>query len=133
MVPQKFLPTPQLERYLERCSTRLVDIVHEIRSLVASVAPQASETILWNDLFYYSEDLGGPIKGAVCQISIHPDHIRLGFVRGAFLPDPMHLLEGQGKGKRFLRIFDYETAPWHDIEDLISSSSRLDPYTLKIR
>ncbi len=128
-----FLPTPQLEKILQHHPAPLRDIVFELRNVIAVAAPGATETILWKSLSYYASDRGGPIKGAICQISILRDHVRLAFVRGAFVPDPRRLLEGAAKYKRFVRIMSFDTAPWGDLRELISLSSRLDPKSLQIR
>jgi len=128
-----FLPTLHLEKILQNHPAALRDIVFELRNLIAAAAPGATETLLWGGLSYFAADRGGPIKGAVCQIAVLRDHVRLAFVRGAFLPDPRKLLEGTGKYKRFVRILSYDTAPWDDLKNLISLSSRLDPHTLDIR
>ncbi len=132
MPSPEFLPTPRLEKILQFHPAPLREIVFELRNVISAAAPGATETILWKGLSYYAADRGGPIKGAICQIAILRDHVRLAFVRGAFLPDPKKLLEGSGKYKRFVRIVSYDTAPWHDLKELISLSARLDPYTLEI-
>ena len=73
------------------------------------------------------------MSAGICQIGIFPDHVRLGFIHGAFLPDPEGLLVGEPKYKKHLRIYRFEDAPWEYIRRLIEASSRFDPYTLKER
>src|SRR4030065_313031 len=132
MSPAAFLPTPLLERRLDRCPAQLRDLVFELRDLIAAVAPDVTETILWEGLAYFNPKVGGPIKGAICQIAILRDHVRLAFVRGAFLPDPKGLLEwkGRSKHKRHITLRSYDTAPWSYLRELVASSYRLDPYSL---
>ena len=133
MSPGAFLPTPLLERRLDRCPAHLRDLVFELRNLIAAVSPDVTETVLWDGLAYFNPKMGGPIKGAICQITILRDHVRLAFVRGAFLPDPKGLLEGKGrrKYKRHVTLRSYDAAPWTYLRDLVSSSVRLDPYKLR--
>jgi hypothetical protein len=119
-----------IEKHLAQTQPHLQEIVLELRNIVASVAPAASETIHWGCLDYYDESRGGPVSAGICQIGVQEDHVRLGFVHGAFLPDPKGLLEGKGKAKRFVRILSYEEAPWDDLKDLIAASARFDPCTL---
>jgi hypothetical protein len=132
MSPAEFLPTPLLERRLDRCPAHLRDVVFELRNLIAAVAPDVTETVLWEGLSYFNPKVGGPIKGAICQISILRDHVRLAFVRGAFLPDPKGLLEGKdrSKFKRHVTLRSYDAAPWSYLRELVASSYRLDPHSL---
>jgi hypothetical protein len=127
------LPTPLLERRLDRCPAQLRDLVFELRNLIAAVAPDVTGTVLWEDLAYFNPKVGGPIKGAICQIAILRDHVRLAFVRGAFLPDPKGLLEGKGRSKykRHINLRSYDTARWSYLRELVAPSYRLDPYSLR--
>jgi hypothetical protein len=103
-----------------------------LRNLIAEVAPQATEIILWRGLTYYDESRGGPISAGVCQIRIEKDNVQLAFTHGAFLPDPKHLLEGTRLAKRFVKLRSFEEAPWEDLKNLISASSAFDPRSLSV-
>ena len=124
-------PRSQIEKVFERVRPDQLDIVLELRNIIVSVAPDAAETAHWKGLCYYHQDRGGPVSAGICQIGVQPDHVRLGFIHGAFLPDPKGLLEGDRKYKRFVRLTSYEGAPWDDLKDLIAASSAFDPRTLK--
>jgi hypothetical protein len=124
------LPTRYLDTYLQHMPAQLRDIVLQLRNIIASVAPSATETLHPWGLTYYHQDRGGPVSGGICQIGIHKDHVRLAFIHGAFLPDPRGLLDGDRKYKRYVRIETYEQAPWDDLKDLIISSSQFDPHSL---
>jgi hypothetical protein len=128
MLPERFV-----EKRLEHVKPGLRDIVLEIRNIVASVAPGATESQHSRGFSYYHKELGGPVSAGICQIGIFPDHIRLGFIHGAFLPDSEGRLVGEPKYKKHLRIYHYEDAPWEYMRQLIVASSRFDPYTLKQR
>jgi hypothetical protein len=119
-----------VNKYLENFPPRLHDIVWELRNIVASVAPTATEVTRRNGLTYFHEPRGGPVSAGICQILLHPDHVRLAFIHGAFLPDPDHFLEGGQRYKRFIRIDSYERAPWEALKSMIASSSSFDPRTL---
>jgi len=127
------LPTRDLDPFLQPHPPALQEIVLELRSLIVSAAPDACEKVLWKGLSYYRAGGGGPVSAGICQIAIEADHVRLGFVHGAFLPDPQGLLEGDRKAKRFARIYSYETAHWEALQDLIRASARFDPYTQTLR
>jgi hypothetical protein len=90
MLPERFI-----EKHLEQIPAELRDIVLEIRNIVASVAPDATESQHSRGFSYYHKERGGPVSAGICQIGIYRDHIRLGFIHGAFLPDPESLLVGE--------------------------------------
>jgi hypothetical protein len=120
----------EVERFLQHKPRHLVELALELRNLVVSIAPSATERILWKGLSYHDEGKGGPVKGGICQIEMHKDHVRLSFIHGAFLEDPESLLEGDRRYKRFVKIKTYDSAPWEYLKQLIQSSAGLDPYTI---
>jgi hypothetical protein len=130
MSPYRMRPTREIERCLQLTPAPLRDIVHELRSLIVSVAPTATEVVHRKGFVYYDEDRGGPVSAGICQIRLHPDHIRLAFVHGAFLPDPRGLLEGDQKAMRYVRVYSYDDAPWDELKALITASARFDSRTL---
>ena len=124
------LPICQIETFLRRTPAHLQDIVLELRNIIASVAPDATEVVRWGGLSYYHAGGGGIISAGICQIGIHRDHIRLAFIHGAFISDPHHLFEGTQKYKRFVRIESYDGAPWEPLKELIISAARFDPRSI---
>lgn len=127
------LPERYIEKRLQQVPPDLRDIVLEIRNIVASIAPDATESQHSRGFSYYYKERGGPVSAGICQIGIFRDHIRLGFIHGAFLADPEGLLVGEPKYKKHVRIYHFDNAPWEYIRGLIMASSRFDPYTLKER
>jgi hypothetical protein len=122
------LPIHQIETFLQyNTPAHLQDIVVELRNIVASIAPDATEVVRWGGLSYYHEGRGGIVSAGICQIGIHKDHVRLAFIHGAFLPDPRSLFEGAQKYKRFVRLKSYNGAPWDDLKQLVTSAARFDP------
>jgi hypothetical protein len=97
----------------------LQDIVFELRNIIAEVAPDAVEVIRWGGLSYFHEGRGGVVSASICQVAIFDDHIGLGFIHGAYLSDPHHLLEGTQKAKRHAWIWSYDEAPWDDLKKMI--------------
>lgn len=115
----------QLAPYL---SADLRDVVCEVRDLVASSAPTATETMHRQGFSYYYAERGGPVSAGICQINLHGDHIRLAFNHGAFLPDPKGLLRGDDRLiKRYVKITSFDQAPWDDLQNLIAAAARFDP------
>ena len=121
----------EVESFLQDTPAPLQEIVLELRNLIMHAAPDAEEVIRWGGLSYFHAGRGGLVSAGICQIGIHADHIRLAFIHGAFLPDPKHLLEGDRKAKRYVRIPSYDEAPWEDLEQLIRVSARFDPRSLQ--
>lgn len=122
-----FHSTHEIERFLERKPEALKEIVFELRSLVAEIAPYATEKIQWRGLSYYDAGRGGPVKAGICQIEVHADHVRLSFIHGAFIADPQGLLGGERLAKRYVRLESYESAPWEALAELIRASAAFDP------
>ena len=121
----------EIQKFLQHTPIELQDIVFELRSIIALVAPDAQEVIRWGGLSYFHERRGGIVSASICQIAIFKDHIGLGFIHGVYLSDPQHLLEGSQKAKRYVWIYSYEGAPWEDLKQLIKESSCFDPRTLQ--
>jgi len=125
------LPFHHIETLLQSTPLYLQEIVLELRNIIVSVAPDATEVVPWGDLSYFHEGRGGIVSAGICQIEIRKDHVRLAFIHGAFLPDPHKLLHGTQKYKRFIEIESYDNAPWDDLKELISSASEFDPRAIK--
>ena len=125
------LPIHEIEAFLQRIPTDLQDIVLELRNIVASVAPDAVEVVRWGGISYFHEGRGGIVSAGICQIGIHSGYIRLDFIHGIFLSDHKHLLEGNQKVKRFVKLKSFDDAPWDDLKQLIEEASRFDPRALQ--
>jgi hypothetical protein len=130
MTRSQFLTSLEVERLLERKPAPLRDVALELRSLVAAAAPQASERVSWGGLTYYDSRRGGPVRGGICQIGVHAEHVRLSFIHGIHLPDPQGLLQGDCLSKRYVRLDTYEDAPWEALKQLIEAAARFDPAVL---
>jgi hypothetical protein len=126
------LPIRQVEMFLQNTPAPLQEIVLELRNIIAEVAPDAAEVIRWGGLSYFHEGAGGIVSAGICQIGIHEDHIRLAIIHGAFIKDPEHLLMGDRKYKKYVRIVSYDTAPWENLKELIDRSAKFNPRELVI-
>jgi len=97
-------PHPQLLGFLEAYDRPISDLALALREIVLEEAPDACESIykvytvaIW---FGFSEKM----KDMFCYITTHAEHVNLGFPRGAALPDPNGVLEGQGKTIRHIKF-----------------------------
>lgn len=111
----------------------LLELLVELRNIVAGINPQACEEMRRQGVVYYDAKRGGPVTAGICQLLIFSDHIRLAFIHGIFLPDPNHLLEGSNKVKKFIRLVSFETTPWEYITNMIRAHNAFDPYTQTFR
>jgi len=126
------LPFQTVQQFLRFTPPALSEIVFEIRNLVAEIAPNATEDIRHGGLVYYFGESGGPVSAGICRVAIKPDHIRLYFTHGAFLPDRSQLLKGSGKAMRYLVLTSFESAPWNEIAVLIKDHADFDPRSFTI-
>ena len=125
MAQSGFHSVSEVESALRFQRQDLVDLLLEIRSIVARVNPSATERLYSRGLTFYDADKGGTIKGGICFVDIQDDHVRLRFGLGAFLDDPKSLLSGDQLYMRYLDISSFDDAPWNDIEALIQASANL--------
>lgn len=97
-------PVADVRTFLSGLPAGTVRIAKALRRLVLAAAPGTRESIVWGSLSYHRPELGGRVKGAVCLITPRADHVELGFIHGVLLADPEHLLEGERRSKRVVRI-----------------------------
>ncbi|MBI4569322.1 MAG: DUF1801 domain-containing protein [Planctomycetes bacterium] len=103
-------------------------LVSAAREVVCATVPGAAESRLWGGLSYHRPDVGGRVKGAVCQISYKGGRVRLEFIHGVRLADPAGLLRGSDRvSKRFISIATPEAARRPEVAALIRRAAALDP------
>jgi len=102
-------------------------LVSALRVVIRRTAPDAEESVLWGGLSYHRPQVGGRVKGAVCQIVVKGDSVRLDFIHGIRLPDPCGVLQGDQVSKRFVPIETVADAERPEIIALIQEAAALDP------
>ena len=97
-------PDPQLLGFLEAYERPIADLALALREIVLEEAPDASESIyrVYTVAIWFG--LSGKMKDMFCYIATNARHINLGFPRGSTLPDPNHVLEGDGKAMRHIKF-----------------------------
>lgn len=88
---------PTVDDYVAKVPPALRDVAAELRRVILAAAPDATESIKWGQPVY---DAGGPFAA----LKAYPRWITLTFWRGAALPDPEGLLEGEGDRMRHARF-----------------------------
>ena len=85
-----------LKLFLAALSAETRQLISVLRNVVRRTVPQAEESLLWGGLSYHRPQVGGRVKGAVCQIGVKGGQVRLDFIHGIRLADPSCLLKGIG-------------------------------------
>lgn len=86
-----------VDEYAEKMSAEHRAILAELRKMIKSIAPKATETIKWAQPVY---EYGGPL----IFIRDAKNHVTIGFWRGAQLDDPHGLLTGDGDKMKHVKI-----------------------------
>lgn len=102
-------------------------LIVALRKVIHRNVPQAEESILWGGLSYHRPQIGGRVKGAVCQIGFNKGQVRLDFIHGFRLHDALGILQGNLKSKRFVVIETVKDAKRPEIATLIREAAALDP------
>ena len=92
------------DEIVSKVSPHARELAKQARDLIRSVYPAVVE-VPWPKQRVIGYGVG-PKKMSehFCYISVSKDHVNLGFMYGAELPDPQKLLEGSGKLLRHVRI-----------------------------
>ena len=98
---------------------KLAPVAKAVRALVKSAAAGCEEYVSpWKTPAF---DLNGPL----CVFVIQKVHVTLAFLRGAVLPDPEGILEGEGKGVRNVRLRTPEDVKIPALKRLIEEAVKL--------
>jgi hypothetical protein len=114
-------------RWLENLHSDIRSIVVALRTVVRKTVPETVESLLWGGLSYHRPNVGGRVKGAVCQISVKNGQVRLEFIHGIRLQDPSGLLHGDRVSKRFIPIETAADVERPEVTALIRRAATLDP------
>src|SRR5262245_49863943 len=116
-----------VEAFLDALPPETRPLVLTLRDVVRRTVPHAEESLLWGSLSYHRPQVGGRVKGAVCQVVVKRGQVRLDFIHGIRLADPCGLLQGNGVSKRFVPIGAAADAERPEIVALLREAAALDP------
>ena len=116
-----------LKAFLDALAPETRQLVLALRDVVRRTAPHAEESLVWGALSYHRPEVGGRVKGAVCQIVAKDGQVRLDFIHGIRLADPCGVLQGDRVSKRFVPIGTVGDAERPVIVALIREAAALDP------
>ena len=123
------LSTHEVLKFLSHYPIEIQEIFLGVRDVVFKEVPSAWEKFKMTGIAYFLEEDSTPLKGMICHMVPLADCVQIGFIFGAFMPDPQGLLEGEQKAKRTAYVRDYGQVPWKALEDLIKAASEIDPTT----
>jgi hypothetical protein len=114
-----------LRAFLNGLSPETRELVLAVRRVVRRAAPAAEESVLWGGLSYHRPEVGGRVKGAVCQIVPRRGEVRLDFIHGIRLADPKGLLRGERVSKRYVPIETVADAERPEVTALVRRAAAL--------
>ncbi len=113
----------KVEELLE--DIRLVDedrfqAVQSLRKLVLSVDPSITEEVKYGGVLFSA---GSPF----CGVFSYARHASLEFGRGAELDDPHHVLEGEGKKRRHIKVGSRDDVFKKNVRDYVERAFQATP------
>lgn len=90
-----------------------------LRKTIQNIRPDAQEEIKYGGLVFNVE------AKLICGIFIRKKHISLEFSFGMMMSDPDKFLEGNGKYRRHLKIFDKKDIKNRKVESYVSQAFAL--------
>lgn len=118
---------PEVKAHLKSLSSEVRDRVLALREIILQTVPGVLESVVWRSLSYHRPQVGGRVKGAVCQIVVKGTQVRLDFIHGIRLADPADLLTGHRKSKRSVLIETVGETTRPQVVELIRQAGALDP------
>jgi hypothetical protein len=116
----------EVQEFLDDLPPATREVVEALRTVVRQAVPYALESLLWDGLSYHRPEVGGRVKGAVCQIGARKGQVQLGFIHGVRLADSSGLLQGDRLSKRFVPIKTIADAERPEIADLIREAAAVE-------
>jgi len=107
-----------IDAYVKKAGT-LAGVAKAVRALVKKTVAGCEEYVSpWKTPAF---DSNGPL----CVFVLGKEHVTLGFLRGAMLPDPEKLLEGKAMGVRNVRMRSLADVKRPGVKKLIAEAAKL--------
>ena len=110
---------PQVDAILRGLPPDLREIAGILRRMVTRNAPALRECVKWNNPFWVGAE------NAIC-LMVYPDHVNLGFFRGAELAKRHPEVEGTGKSLRHVKVPDAAFARRPVLAQIVRDAAALD-------
>jgi hypothetical protein len=97
-------PDRRMLGFLSASDHQVAAFAFALREMLLEEAPDAMEKVYTNHASAVWFGFGPKMKDMFCYVAAARSHANLGFCRGALLPDPNHVLEGEGKLMRHIKF-----------------------------
>jgi hypothetical protein len=108
-----------IEELFKKYPADIQTIGRKLRSAVKSTMPEAYESIYHGALSY---SLSPSVFERLVYLVFEKGYIRLGFNFGGYLPDPTHLLQGEGKRLRHVKFPSLGQASQPELQHLVQAA-----------
>src|SRR5678816_4121168 len=109
---------PDVASLLRALPPEVQNLVHAVRKLVLAILPGVEETAD-SKARLIAYGYGPGYKGMVATIILSKTGAKLGIVRGAELPDPAGLLDGEGKVHRHIPFKTIPEVDRPEVRDML--------------
>ncbi len=109
----------QMDDYINSYAPELQAIIRTLREIAKKSMPEAFEMIYHAAIGY---SLSTSPFDRICYIAPQKNYANLGFFFGAHLDDPHHLLVGDGKRMRHIKVRSGEDASNPALEQLLKEA-----------
>jgi hypothetical protein len=98
-------PEEQIAAFIEKFEPKAVELIRRCRAELRRMMPTAFE-LVYDNYNFFVIGYCSTAKASTCIVSIAAaaNGVGLSFYHGASLEDPEHLLQGEGKQNRFVRL-----------------------------
>jgi hypothetical protein len=90
----------EIKNFIEKQKSPQKEICLKLKKIVLEIKPDAKEEIKYNGLCFFVD------AKLICGIFVRKNHISVEFSFGARMLDPDNFLEGIGKYRKHLKIFN---------------------------
>ena len=102
----------------EFINSELTKIMRSLRKIVLEIAPEAEEKIMYGGIVFISDRM-------FCGIFLRKKYVTIEFDRGNEMNNNQRNLEGTGKYRRHLKIYNKEDIEKKKVKDYIQESFKL--------
>lgn len=111
-----------IEAFLADYPPEIQAISRVLRAMVTGTMPPQAREILFASQNHFAYCLSESRADTICYICPLKEYVRLGFMFGAHLPDPDHMLVGEGKRLRHVKVRTQEAANHPALKGLVEAA-----------
>ncbi len=111
-----------IDEFLANYPPEMQAVSRLLRAMVNRAMPQAQE-VLYASQNHFAYSFTGKMGDRIVYICPMKNYVRLGFMRGTQLPDLDHLLIGEGKWLRHVKVCTLPEAEHPGLEALVKAAN----------